>query len=249
MRALGQPSGWPRLSHVGCLNVVRFAAFTLALLSSSCSSPRAGFSAQPDASATTDATTGSDATPRCEPFACDAGAPVHHVVCPATPPSAGTSCSAVGEDCEYGSSWWLWCNLVVQCTADAGWQPVSEHIGGGCAEPDAGDAGGTCPSTWAEATTMDAGSAMCPAVNCNYPEGSCACILGCGCAGQRQEMDLHGAWFCTPTPPGCPSPRPDLGTACTNAGPGCTYGRTCGCGIGVSCVDGVWQGELTTCCP
>lgn len=173
---------------------------------------------------------------------CDAGRDdAHYVVCPSTPPALGSPCSAIGEECEYGSSWWLGCNLVLRCTA-SGWQQGPEPD---CPFP---DAGGSCPATFVEANATDAGPFACPAAECQYPDGYCVCMSHCGGGGQW-HLDLVGDWYCAQAVPECPSPRPDLGTSCTQPGAGCIYGEMCGCGLQLACVDGVWQGEETAVCP
>ncbi len=95
---------------------------------------------------------------------------------------------------------------------------------------------------------MDAGLALCPAPECQYPEGYCVCMTACGGGGQVRA-EIAGRWFCGQATPGCPSPRPDLGTACEEAGGGCLYGDQCNCGENLRCTDGVWQGGATPVCP
>jgi len=176
-------------------------------------------------------------------FGCEAGPGVAYVVCPPTPPAFGTACPALGEDCEYGSSWWLGCNLVVRCTA-SGWAQAPAELQQGC---HLRDAGGSCPATWVEASAIDASLATCPAAECQYPEGYCVCMFLCGSVGQWRP-EIRGSWYCAPATSECPSPRPDLGTGCTKTA-ACTYGEQCGCGEDLQCVGDVWQGGATSACP
>ena len=178
-------------------------------------------------------------------FCLDAASDVPLSLCPSSPPAMGSACSRPdGEECEYGSSWWLGCNSVFVCRGGT-WQP--SPVGGVCISQ---DAGGTCPASWAEANAFDAGGGFgpCPAPDCQYPEGYCECLAGCGGGGAPHPMLLMGRWYCSPATPECPSPRPDLGTACSSDA-GCMYGEPCGCGQQLQCLDGVWQGYPLPPCP
>lgn len=174
-------------------------------------------------------------------IACDAG--VTRVPCPAAPPAPGSACAA-GQVCEYGSSWWLECNVVMRCEG-ASWQ--LEFDGGACPWL---DAGGPCPATWAEAMSVDASPASCPFVTCVYPEGFCGCGIGCGGGGGAPApRDVQGFFTCLPTVPGCPEPRPRSGTACEDASTYCSYGFACGCGQDLQCSGGTWSATPAAPCP
>lgn len=162
--------------------------------------------------------------------------------CPLTAPSPGSACPSPGEQCEYGTNWWIGCNQVFRCSPAGTWSPQPPMQV--CAYPDASQG---CPATYAEATGIDAGNGMCPAAECEYAEGSCACLAACG--GGAKRLDLVGNWYCQPATPECPSPRPDLGTACDGDGGLCQYGLPCGCGSQLACVGGVWRGGATPACP
>jgi hypothetical protein len=178
-------------------------------------------------------------------FACDAGDEVTLVACPSSAPQVGSACSLPeAEECEYGGSWWLGCNFIVRCTQGV-WQAA--QAGQACVQQ---DAGGTCPATWAEASGVGAGIGMCPAPGCQYPEGYCECLVGCGGGGAiRPKPQIAGHWYCAASTPQCPSPRPDLGTSCGDSDAGCQYGTACGCGEQLYCTGGVWQGFALPPCP
>jgi hypothetical protein len=181
-----------------------------------------------------------DGAPACT-FGCAADASVPFVLCPASPPQAGAPCAVPGESCEYGTSFWLECNQVLQCLNGV-WR--QEYAGVSCTWL---DAGGPCPATWQQANALDA-SASCPIADCQYLEGYCECGAACGSGGQRHGRNVFVQPRCAAAASGCPSPRPRLGTACTGH-EDCTYGWPCGCGQMQQCVDGVWQGAPTPACP
>ena len=179
-------------------------------------------------------------------FSCDSGVP-EVSLCPSTPPSPGSPCTAF-QVCEYGSSWWLECNYVMRCQPTAQGSVWSlEFDGGGCPWLDAGS---PCPATWAEASSADAAPTSCPFVTCVYPEGFCGCGIGCGGGGGLpRPQDVTGIFTCIPTVPGCPEPRPLSGTACDDASTYCNYGFACGCGQMEQCANGQWLAQQEPPCP
>jgi hypothetical protein len=182
-------------------------------------------------------------------FSCqDAGSDGPRPPCPAQPPAASSPCSGP-QVCEYGSSWWLSCNVTVQCLATSAgtWAWSVEFDGGQCTE--AVDAGGPCPATYAEASSVDASPPTCPFVTCVYPEGFCGCGILCGGGGGLPKpLDVSGLFACIPARPGCPEPRPLSGTPC-DSGASCDYGFGCGCGQGLQCVGGMWEAYREPPCP
>jgi len=199
----------------------------------------------PGHDAAADVTTPVD-TGRCD--FCDAGHETSSPLppCPSAPPTVGEGCPDEGEQCEYGPHWWLVCNDVYRCSMGS-WQKVTLGYPGPCTEL-TGDTG-ACPATWAEAHAIDAGL-ICPAGECQYPEGNCACLDGCGGGGRGRPPGIMGRWYCTPATAQCPSPRPLLGTTCDESDASfCTYGGYCGCGQQLECKGGVWQGEPIPPCP
>jgi len=178
-------------------------------------------------------------------FSCDAADDVALRACPAAAPPIGSACSLPEqEQCEYGGSWWLGCNVLLRCTQGT-WQAAPAEQW--CTEQ---DAGGTCPATFAEASRADAGIGMCPAPGCQYPDGYCECLVGCGGGGAiKEKPEIAGRWYCAAATPQCPTPRPDLGTGCGDSDASCQYGTPCGCGEQLFCSGGVWQGFSLPPCP
>jgi hypothetical protein len=59
-------------------------------------------------------------------------------------------------------------------------------------------------------------------------------------------IDGGGAvWQCL-MPAGCPEPRADLGTACSQQGLQCDYGA-CSGGIAETCMNGIWVQTFVPC--
>jgi hypothetical protein len=143
--------------------------------------------------------------------------------CPASPPSPGSACGVLGNDCEYGPSANLACNSVFECSP-SGW---SQQSFGSC--PVA-----TCP------TEVPPSSGECPATGlvCSYGSTGCNCVLGPSGAGSP-------SWFCYQAPAGCPATRPHLGTPCEDSGQSCTYGDCYG--VFLVCSAGSWQVSQVTC--
>jgi len=155
--------------------------------------------------------------------------------CPVTPPAEGSACDVPSYSCEYGDSWWMRCDLVMFC-GNGAWH--AEVDGGQCPSSAGGACPtGACPATWAEALAVDASA--CPASSCQYPEGDCLCDPGC---------TATQGWSCVAAAPGCPYPRPRLGTPCHQdadaAVPPCDMGWTqCICEQSLYCAGGLWLGD------
>ena len=157
--------------------------------------------------------------------------------CPEIVPEAGSPCTTVpppstaADDitaCEYGSD--PHCTTLAECGGGR-WvlsAPVSSCSGNPA----------SCPAT------PDAGSAdMCPLNdNCTYPDGRCACIscIATVCGPRCVDQEAGTQWYCRPWDPfpGCPNPRPLLGTACSDV----DAGQYCGDNWGETmvCVGGYW---------
>jgi len=155
--------------------------------------------------------------------------------CPATAPKAGSSCTTLGLECEYGSSSSIACNVVVTCTA-SGWSSATPPTTGPCPPPS-----GKCPSAYPVAKVGEACSPS--GLVCSYTQGTCTCAKPIGPA----TTDGGTRWQCFDASPGCPTDRPLLGTSCSHAGEKCNYGE-CADGVEVECEDGAWQ-EVMAGCP
>jgi hypothetical protein len=145
--------------------------------------------------------------------------------CPAKPPTKGGKCSPDGIECEYGSNPNADCNELFDCTG-SGWTNATPKLA--CAPQS------DCPASYASIT----GHKTCPAseldLTCAYPLGTCICSDG--------ELPVSGGpfWNCVPATATCPSPRPKLGSACTEDGTTCDYGA-CEGGTAIECKAGYWQ--------
>ncbi|HEY8086855.1 MAG TPA: hypothetical protein VIF09_03400 [Polyangiaceae bacterium] len=237
-----------RASSLAAAWILSLASAACVAAVASCGDRREGGASSRDASTEWVAVTGPDAAPDavdCDvvscPFAPEPDAAL--VPCPTSPPDAGAPCPATGESCEYGSSWLLGCNALFRCTP-SGWQAGARGTSAMCTEDAA-----ACPSTWEDA--LEAGSfTACPAYACQYEAGTCGCVV-CG-IGQIRHPFIQGMWSCTPATPECPSPRPDLGSACSgDGGTMCHYGGDMCCtgAPQLRCVDGVWTGFSGQVCP
>jgi hypothetical protein len=151
--------------------------------------------------------------------------------CPPTAPTSGGACPSVGFECEYGQNANPSCNTIAQCTA-TGWMYTGNTL---CPV-------GTCPASYAVASMGD--TCMPQGLICGYPEGTCSCGFG---FGGPIRLDAGGPhWVCQQTSPGCPSPRPDIGSACTPEGQMCDYGACAG-GVALDCSGGVWRRAFFAC--
>jgi hypothetical protein len=221
----------------------RGATIALLLATAACSagSTVAGPSDGGDDSGSSDATGAVDAPSEADDAtsdAADGGA-----LCPADVPEAGTPCSSpqppfpFEAQCEYGAD----PHCTTTATCDKQWTVLP------CPQSPTG-----CPAAF----DAGAGGACAPVKGvCDYPQGQCGCL---GCNGGAACPDLCGpdasptgtVWQCAswPMPPGCPWPRPLLGTPCSGP-PG---NRVCDYGVGIfdtcsvpldprqACVGGRW---------
>jgi hypothetical protein len=161
--------------------------------------------------------------------------------CPPAAPPAGSPCPEVGEQCEYGTSATPVCNQLAQCTT-TGWIYGSACTGAACATS---CPAGTCPAQYPSAPTPST-APICTdkGLVCAYPAGTCTCAA----AGAAVSTDAGIHWTCFPAQPGCPTPRPDIGSACpaTTTPNTCDYGA-CSGGVAVECEAGTWQVAMTAC--
>lgn len=132
--------------------------------------------------------------------------------------------------CEYGNNANEGCDDIESCTS-TGWSypPPGVHLPGCSA---------TCPGSYGDI----AQGQSCPALglDCSYSEGQC------NCAPLLEGASGGPVWQCSAPAGGCPEPRADLGTACTQEGLSCDYGA-CSGGIAEQCQNGQWQEEATAC--
>ena len=80
-------------------------------------------------------------------------------------------------------------------------------------------------------------------LTCSYPQGECICTQSVGGLVTQQPQ-----WDCFPAQTGCPQPRPDIGTPCSDGNQSCNYGA-CSGGVQLTCAaSGTWQ-EAVIACP
>lgn len=159
-------------------------------------------------------------------------------VCPDLPPKESSPCTHDLVECEYGARFDIACDLVMQCT---GGEWHAQMLGfGGCPTPAPNPA--ACPPT---AKGIPVGE-PCPADTndrCAYAEAVCTCSPPLMGGPIPVDGGLVATWSCLPEP-GCPMPRPRLGSACSNPSQSCTY---VACDYGQVCQSGVWQGQPEGC--
>ncbi len=172
--------------------------------------------------------------------------------CPDTMPTAGTQCDKPGASCEYGGQGpLLLCSTLAQCVTRDGptgsWTvtpPAATCISTPAQNPS------SCPKAFGDVPT----GAKCPggnalgAASCVYPEGMCGCE-SCYEPSDGSLGNQNQEWKCDPYPmpgDGCPSPRPEIGSACPKEGQSCFYGGGCGTPIpfsAIACQNGAWTPE------
>jgi hypothetical protein len=174
----------------------------------------------------------------------DAGAPPPPSPCPLSLPAAHTGCSTTFA-CEYGANAEGACATLATCglAGEDGplwWGITPPPAGCGTVDP-------KCPPSFGNQGNYCWTSGI-----CDYPEGRC------GCSPCAMQADA-GIWMCERWKtggPGCPTPRPLLGTPCTpgQQGLACDYEFSCSgipdMGPGMICANGTWvQHTATPPCP
>jgi hypothetical protein len=169
--------------------------------------------------------------------------------CPATPPAQGAPCSAACNQappaapcltCEWGTSPDQTCNEAATCSGGA-WQRRG-HTPGDCQPP---SPPASCPPSFASVPRR----AHCSPYGaiCDYPQGLCACNVAFGPA--PVDASAEATWSCQDPGPGCPTPRPLLGSACSQEGLQCDYGACVIPGGGTeACSGGIWV-DVPALCP
>jgi hypothetical protein len=177
----------------------------------------------------------------------DASMPSTSPACAASPPAVGSACTMSGLQCEYGTDPLPSCNSVFSCVSGV-WSenlPLTNPAGI-CPTPSS--KGPDCPSTRAAVPADEACSDV--GLECDYPDGRCVCAGVSGNAPAQPDGGRALYWACDTInlQPGCPYPRPDLGTACTQPSLDCDYG-TCGPldGVDETCQDGTWRQSRVGC--
>ncbi len=159
--------------------------------------------------------------------------------CPGSLPTQFAPCSENGLVCEWGTSPDPSCDDSATC--NSGSWAIPSAPAGVCAP----SAPIVCPSSFASVARM---SACTPYGGfCDYPEGRCACSVPEGPAMMNPPSAI---WLCQDAGPGCPTPRPRLGTPCSpkEEGMQCDYGScTVPGGSAEQCTAGVWMPAAVGC--
>ncbi len=159
--------------------------------------------------------------------------------CPLSPPAVDSPCTQLGEECEYGSSFFRECDPVYRCDpVNQWWVPETQSTSGMCT---AGSSG--CPAQFSDINKYGACSNV--GSLCSYPEGLCTCASYCG---GPPPGGTGGSWFCFTASQACPITRPRIGSACAQEGQQCSYVVCCS-GTVIGCVNGVWQDQGFNCPP
>ena len=180
---------------------------------------------------------GGDAVTHDAPTGQDAPAP-WSPACPDAPPKPGDACTQQTVQCEYGTATWnVACDTTFQCE-NAVWTTIKPSYEACTPEPGPNPA--ACPASYSAVPT---GTACHNNITCTYPEAVCACDYGFGGPPPDFDGGIAGSWGCVPEP-GCPMPRPRLGSACSIEGTFCTYET---CTYGQTCINGMWQSQPMAC--
>ncbi|HEY1957796.1 MAG TPA: hypothetical protein VGH28_19380 [Polyangiaceae bacterium] len=160
--------------------------------------------------------------------------------CPSSPPEQGASCDHEGLDCEWGNDPNLACNTTGHCS---GGQWSVQVAFGQCPTPPNPSG---CPSSF---TSVPVGQ-LCGSLvgtTCSYQQGFCGCSAETG-GPYPADAAAIATWICESPEPGCPQPRPKLGSSCSQEGLACDY-APCSLPTGASlvCQNGAWQDQPYGC--
>jgi hypothetical protein len=146
--------------------------------------------------------------------------------CPYSMPEAGAACDHAPSFCEYGAD--PHCTTVFSCLPDCNYCTSGTWIVSYPPDPSCAGNPAGCPTQFG----VGVGQACPVQGSCTYAEGRCACLscaiypaslsTTCNACGVFEagltgpDADAGNEWFCDlwPVGPGCPQPRPYLGTAC-----------------------------------
>jgi hypothetical protein len=164
--------------------------------------------------------------------------------CPASPPPSGSSCSPAGLTCEWGTSNVPDCDTQETCAGGL-WTLMVQGPGGL-------DCGGgppiVCPASYGGVPVYQSCSPY--RGYCDYPQGRCGCSPPATITVNIDGSFQGPFWQCQqPTTPGCPQPRPRLGSVCTQDGLTCEYGdcNEVPGGNAEVCRGGVWVTTVVAC--
>jgi len=168
----------------------------------------------------------------------DSGAPA--MGCPSALPGAGEACGPQGLVCEYGASNVVVCDPLATCNGGR-WELTTPGLDAGvCVSGPASE----CPASMA---TVPIGQHCAPFdLDCDYPEGRCACSVRSLMLGP--DAAAEATWICPDPASSCPAPRARLGTPCAATGLSCDYGSCAIPGADFqSCLGGVWVENSVSC--
>ncbi len=154
--------------------------------------------------------------------------------CPMVKPALLSKCSAPGLQCEYPSTDAgiqndIGCSTIVQCDGS-----LWKHAGFSLTCQLDSDNPALCPGPGST------GGICSKSMLCNYPTKICYCTSASGGGPVTDGGSLE--WVCEPGP-GCPMPRPALGSKCSGT-PTCSYAP---CLYNEVCLGGLWQASGVVC--
>jgi hypothetical protein len=169
--------------------------------------------------------------------------------CPARPGIAGTPCDPLGgaaAKCEYGGDAYGQCTTLVYCAADTAGGPFTLRVN--VPQPGCGTNPAACPSTFDGLVDGAACPLQSVGDSCTYAAGRC------GCGPCIADGGWQSRWKClrwSEAGENCPAVRPRIGSACSQEGQVCDWGKCCsGVSLGASeqCQRGVWSAYVSGTC-
>jgi hypothetical protein len=187
----------------------------------------------------------------------DGGGP-NNPACPASDPQDGTACTKDGLLCEYGDDFNPLCNVVRVCSGTRWARPITYSSAPKCPStaPTLPPNPAECAATRAavpegQACTKSGDAA---GTTCKYDGASCTCGTFCpsypvarpDCNPDAGVIDnccdrSKVQWHCFDGPAYCKTPRPRVGSTCTNEGEKCAVSEPTECGDPfLACDKGIW---------